>query len=66
MRGGRFGAPFFSPLVFAGRTAAPLIIKFPKSGLGRDPAPGSSVIIIAITGGGGFFIFLGLATVFLA
>jgi magnesium transporter len=33
--------------------------------LGRDPALGSSVIITAITDSGGFFIFLGLATVFL-
>ena len=33
--------------------------------LGRDPAVGSSVMITAITDSGGFFIFLGLATVFL-
>ncbi len=33
--------------------------------LGRDPALGSSVVITAITDSGGFFIFLGLATVFL-
>jgi magnesium transporter len=33
--------------------------------LGRDPAVGSSVLITAITDSGGFFIFLGLATVFL-
>jgi magnesium transporter len=32
---------------------------------GRDPAVGSSVMITAITDSGGFFIFLGLATVFL-
>jgi len=32
---------------------------------GRDPAVGSSVLITAITDSGGFFIFLGLATVFL-
>jgi magnesium transporter len=32
---------------------------------GRDPAIGSSVMITAITDSGGFFIFLGLATVFL-
>ncbi|MES2561641.1 MAG: magnesium transporter [Pseudomonadota bacterium] len=32
---------------------------------GRDPARGSSVLITAITDSGGFFIFLGLATVFL-
>jgi magnesium transporter len=33
--------------------------------LGRDPAAGSSVLITAITDSGGFFIFLGLATLFL-
>ncbi|HEV7123675.1 MAG TPA: magnesium transporter, partial [Rhodanobacter sp.] len=33
--------------------------------LGRDPALGSSVLITALTDSGGFFIFLGLATVFL-
>lgn len=33
--------------------------------LGRDPAIGSSVMITAITDGGGFFIFLGMATIFL-
>jgi magnesium transporter len=33
--------------------------------LGRDPAIGSSVILTAITDSGGFFIFLGLATIFL-
>jgi magnesium transporter len=32
---------------------------------GRDPALGSSVMITACTDSGGFFIFLGLATVFL-
>jgi len=32
---------------------------------GRDPAVGSSVMITAITDSGGFFIFLGLATIFL-
>ena len=32
---------------------------------GRDPAMGSSVMITACTDSGGFFIFLGLATVFL-
>ena len=31
----------------------------------RDPAVGSSVLITAVTDSGGFFIFLGLATVFL-
>ena len=33
--------------------------------LGRDPAVGASVMITAITDSGGFFIFLGLATIFL-
>jgi magnesium transporter len=33
--------------------------------LGRDPAVGSSVMITAVTDSGGFFIFLGLATLFL-
>jgi magnesium transporter len=33
--------------------------------LGRDPAIGSSVMITAITDSGGFFIFLGLAALFL-
>jgi magnesium transporter len=33
--------------------------------LGRDPALGSSVLITAMTDSGGFFIFLGLATLFL-
>jgi magnesium transporter len=33
--------------------------------LGRDPAIGSSVMITACTDSGGFFIFLGLATLFL-
>ena len=32
---------------------------------GRDPAIGASVMITAITDSGGFFIFLGLATLFL-
>jgi magnesium transporter len=33
--------------------------------LGRDPAMGASVMITAVTDSGGFFIFLGLATLFL-
>jgi magnesium transporter len=41
--------------------AVPLVMQR----LGRDPALGSSVMITAITDSGGFFIFLGLATVFL-
>ncbi len=41
--------------------AIPLVLQK----LGRDPAIGSSVMITAITDSGGFFIFLGLATIFL-
>jgi magnesium transporter len=41
--------------------AIPLV----RQKLGHDPALGSSVMITAITDSGGFFIFLGLATVFL-
>ncbi|MBU0753131.1 MAG: magnesium transporter [Gammaproteobacteria bacterium] len=33
--------------------------------LGRDPAIGGSVMVTAVTDSGGFFIFLGLATLFL-
>lgn len=33
--------------------------------IGHDPAVGSSVLITAMTDSGGFFIFLGLATIFL-
>jgi magnesium transporter len=36
-----------------------------RSRFGRDPAVGSSVLITAVTDSGGFFIFLGLATLFL-
>ena len=39
----------------------PLALK----GLGRDPAQASSIFLTAITDGAGFFIFLGLATIFL-
>jgi magnesium transporter len=36
-----------------------------RARFGKDPAAGSSVLITACTDSGGFFIFLGLATVFL-
>ena len=36
-----------------------------RAKFGRDPAVGSSVLITACTDSGGFFIFLGLATLFL-
>ena len=45
---------------FAG-ASIPLILK----ALGRDPAQASSIFLTAITDGAGFFIFLGLATIFL-
>ncbi|MFQ1943148.1 magnesium transporter [Aeromonas veronii] len=42
-----------------------VIIPMTMNRLGRDPAVGASVMITAITDTGGFFIFLGLATLFL-
>lgn len=42
-----------------------LVIPMSMHKLGRDPAIGSSVMLTAITDSGGFFIFLGLATIFL-
>ena len=42
-----------------------VLIPMAMDRLGRDPAVGSSVMITAITDSGGFFIFLGLATLFL-
>ncbi len=47
-----------------GATAG-LAIPLAMQKLGRDPAIGSSVLITALTDSGGFFIFLGLATIFL-
>ena len=42
-----------------------LLIPMAMHRFGRDPAIGSSVLLTAITDSGGFFIFLGLATIFL-
>ncbi len=42
-----------------------VLIPMTLAKLGRDPAMGASVMITAVTDSGGFFIFLGLATVFL-
>ena len=42
-----------------------VIIPMLLNKLGRDPAVGTSVLITAMTDSGGFFIFLGLATLFL-
>ena len=41
--------------------AIPLVLR----ALGRDPAQASSIFLTALTDSGGFFIFLGLATMFL-
>ncbi|WP_330115100.1 magnesium transporter [Pseudomonas sp. JS3066] len=42
-----------------------VLIPMTLTRMGRDPAMGSSVMITAMTDSGGFFIFLGLATLFL-
>lgn len=42
-----------------------VLIPMSLAKLGKDPAMGASVMITAMTDSGGFFIFLGLATVFL-
>ncbi len=42
-----------------------VMIPMAMTKFGRDPAVGSSVLITAMTDSGGFFIFLGLATLFL-
>jgi len=44
---------------------AGVLIPITMMRFGRDPAVGSSVMITALTDSGGFFIFLGLATLFL-
>ena len=44
---------------------AGVIIPMLRERLGADPAIGGSVMITALTDSGGFFIFLGLATLFL-
>lgn len=45
--------------------SAGVAIPLMRQRLGADPAVGSSVMITALTDSGGFFIFLGLATLFL-
>ena len=42
-----------------------VVIPLVMNRFGKDPAVGSSVLITAMTDSGGFFIFLGLATIFL-
>jgi magnesium transporter len=44
---------------------AGVLIPMMRQRMGTDPAIGSSVMITALTDSGGFFIFLGLATLFL-
>jgi magnesium transporter len=55
-------AMIFTLLLAAGMGVA---IPYLRARLGQDPAVGSSVLITACTDSGGFFIFLGLATLFL-
>ena len=45
--------------------SAGVLIPMMRVRLGKDPALGSSVMITGLTDSGGFFIFLGLATLFL-
>ena len=45
--------------------SAGVMIPMLRQRLGADPAIGGSVMITALTDSGGFFIFLGLATLFL-
>jgi len=63
----KLGAVMTGAMVLALLLAAVMGVTIPLvlQKLGRDPALGSSVMITAITDSGGFFIFLGLATVFL-
>lgn len=44
---------------------AGVLIPMIRARLGKDPALGGSVMVTALTDSGGFFIFLGLATIFL-
>ena len=63
----QLGLVMMGAMVLALMLAAVMGVTIPlvMQKLGRDPALGSSVMITAITDSGGFFIFLGLATVFL-
>lgn len=69
---GLYGSPSLGMVMTAAMTLNLLLAAFCGVGipmlmarLGRDPALGSSVLITAMTDSGGFFIFLGLATLFL-
>ena len=48
-----------------GAVLAARVIPMTMARLGRDPAVGASVLITAVTDSGGFFIFLGLASLLL-
>ena len=63
----QLGSVMMSAMVLSLMLASVMGVTIPLAmqKLGRDPALGSSVMITAITDSGGFFIFLGLATVFL-
>ena len=61
--GVRMDVTAFKKLILAEIAALESLSKTSKSG--RDPAVGSSVLITAMTDSGGFFIFLGLATLVL-
>jgi magnesium transporter len=67
-----YGSPSLGAVMTAAMTlnlllaaSAGVLIPMMRQRLGADPAVGGSVMITALTDSGGFFIFLGLATVFL-
>ncbi|WP_415036088.1 magnesium transporter [Azonexus sp.] len=67
-----YGSPLLGMVMTAAMTLNLLLAAFAGVGIpllrlrfGADPAVGGSVMITALTDSGGFFIFLGLATLFL-
>lgn len=63
----RLGAVMTAAMTLNLMVAAAIGVAIPMTlqKLGRDPAVGGSVMVTAVTDSGGFFIFLGLATLFL-
>jgi magnesium transporter len=63
----RLGAVMTAAMTLNLMVAAAVGVAIPMTlqKLGRDPAVGGSVMVTAVTDSGGFFIFLGLATLFL-
>lgn len=63
----RLGAVMTAAMILNLALAAAVGVAIPMTlqKLGRDPAVGGSVMVTAVTDSGGFFIFLGLATLFL-